>query len=272
MCPECTNLLQFCQIFPGGTPPLLGRPSASHSWSYHCKSRCDAPGTASETEISRPVTATHVCVDQTALSAPRAQLRPTTSQLATRVSARVKSEAVPGPVAGQLAQESSLASYLTCCQAQVNTTTQSYTQIAASSQDVASMITSTNPTVTSTRLGTASMSYRYSTSVPGQLPLRGVISTGLWFTQHSLSVAKQQHSYHTGIHMQLVLCTEHNTFNDPLNSQQYKQHEFNSHQCGSHKLNNQQFNQHKLNSHQCGSHKLNNQQYNQHKLNNHQRG
>ena len=34
------------------------------------------------------------------------------------------------------------------------------------------------------------MSYRYSTSVPGQLPSRGVISTGLGFTQHTLSVAQ----------------------------------------------------------------------------------
>ena len=91
---------------------------------------------------------------------------------------------------GQFAQESSPASYLTGCQAQVNTTTQTYTQMAVSSQDVASMITSTNPTVTSTEFGTACMSYRYSTSGPGQLPSRGVNSTGLGFTQHSLSVAQ----------------------------------------------------------------------------------
>ena len=69
---------------------------------------------------------------------------------------------------------------------------QTYTQMAVSSQDVASMITttSTNPTVTSTGFGTASMSYRYSTSGPGQLPSRGDISTGQGLTQHSLSVAQ----------------------------------------------------------------------------------
>ena len=52
-------------------------------------------------------------------------------------------------MAGQFAQESSPASYLTGCQAQVNTKTQTYTQMAVSSQDVASMITSTNPSVMS---------------------------------------------------------------------------------------------------------------------------
>ena len=154
--------------------------------------RRESSASASETEMSRPVTATRVCVDQPALSAPQAQAqyRPTTSQLANGVSARVKSEAVPVHVAGQFAQESSPASYLTGCQAQVNTTTQTYTQMAVSSQDVASVITSTNPSVTSTGFGKASMSYRYSTSVPGQLPSRGVNSTGLGFTQHSLSVAQ----------------------------------------------------------------------------------
>ena len=152
--------------------------------------RRESSASASESEMSRPVTATRVCVDQPALLAPQAQHRPTTSQLANGVSARVKSEAIPVHVAGQFAQESSPASYLTGCQAQVNTTTQTYTQMAVSSQDVASMITSTNPTVTSTGFGTASMSYRYSTSGPGQLPSRGVISTGLGFTPHSLSVAQ----------------------------------------------------------------------------------
>ena len=47
--PNVPRMHEFASIlssFPGGNPPrtpLLGRPSASHSWSYHCKSRCDAP-------------------------------------------------------------------------------------------------------------------------------------------------------------------------------------------------------------------------------------
>ena len=65
--------------------------------------------------------------------------------------------------------------------------------------------------------------------------------------------------------MQLAMCREHNTFNQPLNNQQCKQHKFNSHQCGSHKVNNQQYNQHKLNNQQYNQHKLNSLQHNYHK-------
>ena len=78
--------------------------------------RCDSTATGRGAVVGRwsrrfwycesALTPTRVCVDQPALSAPQAQHRPTTSQIAMEVFfIRVKSEAVPGPMAGQLTQD-----------------------------------------------------------------------------------------------------------------------------------------------------------------------